>query len=146
MEQHDLLSNDLLINSISQDNLNSAARWGRFLAIVGFVGIGLMLIVGLVVQTLMPTLSRTYGYGNPFLKYIAVVYIIIGVVLFLPCLYLLKFSNKMLEAIRTSNQETLDNAFMNLKSMFKFYGIVTIVILCFYALAFLVGIGGSFMR
>ena len=146
MEQHDLLSNDLLINSISQENLNSAAKWGRFLAIVGFVGIGLMLIVGLVVQTVMPTISTTYGYSNPFLKYIAIVYIIIGVVLFFPCLYLLKFSNKMLEAIRTSNQESMDNAFANLKSMFKFYGIVTIVILCFYALAFLVGIGGSFMR
>ena len=145
MEQHDLLSNDLLINSISQDNLNSAARWGRFLSIVGFVFCGLMLIGGVLIQTIMPSFG-SYSYGNPIIKYLGTVYIILAIILFFPCLYLLKFSNKMLEAIRTSNQESMDNAFANLKSMFKFYGIVTIVILCFYALAFLVGIGGSFMR
>ncbi len=145
MEQHDLLSNDLLINSISQENLNSAAKWGKFLAIVGFVFIGLMLIGGLVMQTVMPSLS-TYGYGNPFLKYIGTVYIFLGLILFFPCFYLLKFSNKMQEALRSSNQESLDNAFVNLKAMFKFYGIVTIVILCFYALIFLFGIGSTMMR
>jgi hypothetical protein len=145
MEQHDLLSNDLLINNISQENLNSAAKWGKFLAIVGFVFCGLMLIGGLVMQTLMPSLG-VYGYGSPFLKYIGTVYLILGIILFFPCLYLLKFSNKMLEAIRTSNQESLDNAFVNLKSMFKFYGVVTIVILGFYALIFLFGIGSSMMQ
>ena len=145
MEQHDLLSNDLLINSISQDNLNSAAKWGKFLSIVGFVFCGLMLIAGLVIQTLMPSFG-SYGYGNPIIKYLGTVYIIFGIILFFPCLYLLKFSNKMLEAIRSSSQESLDNAFINLKSMFKFYGIVTIVILGFYALLFLFGIAGSFIR
>ena len=145
MEQHDLLSNDLLINSISQDNLNSAAKWGKFLAIVGFVFIGLMVLVGIIVQSL-PSSLTSYGYGNPVLKYIGIIYLILGIVLFFPCLYLLKFSNKMQEAIRSSNQESLDNAFINLKAMFKFYGIVTIVILCFYALIFLFGIGTSMMR
>lgn len=146
MEQHDLLSNDLLINSISQDNLNSAAKWGRFLSIVGFVFCSLMLIGGLLIQTIMPSFS-TYGYGsNPFLKYIGTVYIILAIILFFPCLYLLKFSNKMQEALRSSNQESLDNAFVNLKAMFKFYGVVTIVILCFYALIFLFGIGSTMMR
>ena len=144
-EQHDLLSNDLLINDTSQENLNSAAKWGKFLSIVGFVFCGLMVIGGLVMQTMMPSFS-SYGYGSPFLKYIGTVYIILAIILFFPCLYLLKFSNKMQEAIRTSNQESLDNAFVNLKSMFKFYGIVTIVILCFYALIFLFGIGSTMMR
>ena len=145
MEQHDLLSNDLLINSISQENLNSAAKWGKFLSIVGFVFIGLMLIGGLVLQTMMPSFG-SYGYGNPVIKYLGTVYIIFAIILFFPCLYLLKFSNKMQEALRSSNQESLDNAFVNLKAMFKFYGVVTIVVLCFYALIFLFGIGSTMMR
>ena len=145
MEQHDLLSNDLVINSISQDNLNASAKWGKFLSIVGFVFIGLMIIGGLVMQAFMPSFG-SYGYGSPFLKYIGTVYLILGIILFFPCLYLLKFSNKILEAIRTSNQESLDNAFVNLKAMFKFYGVVTIVVLGFYALIFLFGIGSSMMR
>ena len=145
MEQHDLLSNDLLINSISQENLNSAARWGRFLSIVGFVFCGLMLIGGLLIQTIMPSFG-SYSYGNPIIKYLGTVYIILAIILFFPCLYLIKFSNKMQEALRSSNQESLDNAFVNLKAMFKFYGVVTIIILCFYALIFLFGIGSTMMR
>ena len=145
MEQHDLLSNDLLINDISQANLNSSARWGKFLSIVGFVGSGLMVLGGIYFQTIMSSFSA-YTYGSQVAKYVGIVYIILGIILFFPCLYLFKFSNKMQEAIRSSNQESLDNAFMNLKSMFKFYGIVTIVILCFYALAFLFGIGSTMMR
>ena len=145
MEQHDLLSNDLLINSISQENLNSAAKWGRFLSIVGFVFCGLMLIGGLLIQTIMPSFG-SYSYGNPIIKYLGTVYIILAIILFFPCLYLIKFSNKMQEALRSSNQESLDNAFVNLKAMFKFYGVVTIIILCFYALIFLFGIGTTMMR
>ena len=145
MEQHDLLSNDLLINSISQENLNSAARWGRFLSIVGFVFCGLMLIGGVLIQTIMPSFG-SYSYGNPIIKYLGTVYIILAIILFFPCLYLIKFSNKMQEALRSSNQESLDNAFVNLKAMFKFYGVVTIIILCFYALIFLFGIGSTMMR
>ena len=145
MEQHDLLSNDLLINSISQENLNSAAKWGRFLSIVGFVFCGLMLIGGVLIQTIMPSFG-SYSYGNPIIKYLGTVYIILAIILFFPCLYLIKFSNKMQEALRSSNQESLDNAFVNLKAMFKFYGVVTIIILCFYALIFLFGIGSTMMR
>ncbi|HEY8687599.1 MAG TPA: DUF5362 family protein [Chitinophagaceae bacterium] len=145
MEQHDLLSNDLLINSISQDTLNSAAKWGKFLSIVGFVFIGLMLIGGLIMQAFLPSFG-VYDYGNIYLKYIGIIYIFLAIIMFFPCLYLLKFSNKMQEALRSSNQESMDTAFINLKAMFKFYGIVTIVILSFYALAFLFGIGTSMMR
>lgn len=145
MEQHDLLNNDLLINSISQDTLNSAAKWGKFLSIVGFVFIGLMLIGGLIMQAFLPSFG-VYDYGNIYLKYIGIIYIFLAIIMFFPCLYLLKFSNKMQEALRSSNQESMDTAFINLKAMFKFYGIVTIVILSFYALAFLFGIGTSMMR
>ena len=145
MEQHDLLSNDLLINRVSQDTLNSAAKWGKFLSIVGFVFIGLMLIGGLIMQAFLPSFG-VYDYGNIYLKYIGIIYIFLAIIMFFPCLYLLKFSNKMQEALRSSNQESMDTAFINLKAMFKFYGIVTIVILSFYALAFLFGIGTSMMR
>ena len=144
-QQRDLLNNDLLINDVSQVNLVSAAKWGRFLAIVGFIFCGLMVIGGLVMQFTMSSLSM-YSYGSEFLKYMGLLYILFAVILLFPCLYLNKFSGKMQEAIKTSNQEALDTAFVNLKSMFKFYGIVTIVMLCFYALAFLFGLGSTMMR
>ena len=145
MEQHDLLSNDLLISSTSQINLATAAKWGKFLAIVGFVFCGLMVIGGIFATAVLSS-SSTYLYDNGFLKYMGLIYIVFALILFVPCLYLLKFSNKTQEALRTANQESLDTGFANLKSLFKFYGIFTIVILVIYALAFLGGMGTMFMR
>jgi len=132
-EQHDLLSNDLLINDTSQANLISSAKWGKFLSIVGFVFCGLMVIGGISAQAIMP--SPIMVNGAAFTRYIGIFYIVFAIILFFPCLYLLKFSNKIQEAVRSSSQESLDTAFINLKSMFKFYGIFTIVILSVYALA-----------
>jgi hypothetical protein len=144
MEQHDLLSNDLLINSTSQINLATAAKWGKFLAIVGFVFCGFMVIGGIAATALLSSSSQMYDTG--FLKYMGLIYVVLAAILFVPCLYLLKFSNKTQEAVRASSQESLDTAFANLKSLFKFYGIFTIVILVIYALAFLGGMGTLFMR
>lgn len=144
MEQHDLLTNDLSINSISYSHLSTAAKWGKFLAIVGFVFCGLMIIGGIAASAVMSSLG---SYSSiPFMQYIGIVYVVIAVIMFFPCLYLLKFSNKIQNALATSNQENLDMGFANLKALFKFYGVFTIVILAIYALAFLVGIGGLFTR
>ncbi len=142
MEQGDLLSNELLISETSQSNLNTAAKWGKFLAIVGFILIAIMLIAGIWAQIFL-SYSRSSLYDSEFIKYIGIVYAVVAIILFFPCLYLFKFSNKMQDAIRVPNQESLDTAFINLKSMFKFYGIFTIVILVMYAIAFIVGIGGT---
>lgn len=144
MEQRDLLSNDLVISSTSQGNLSGAAKWGKFLAIVGFIFCGLMLIGGIYLQSVLSTYT-TYGYGSGFPKFVGITYAVMAIILFFPCLYLSKFSNKIQEAVRSSNQESLDSAFSNLKSMFKFYGIFTIIILVFCALAFL-GTIGTMMR
>lgn len=145
MEQRDLLSNDLLINENTQVYLTAAAKWGKFLAIVGFVGCVLMLLAGIYMVAVMPSLS-TYSYAGDVAKIAGITYIITSLILFFPCLYLNRFSAKAQEAMRSTSQESLDAAFINLKSMFKFYGIVTIVCLVFLALAFLGGLGSAFLN
>ena len=144
MEQHDLLSNDLVVNDATQVNLISSAKWGKFLSIVGFIGCVLMLLAGIYMATIMPSLG-VYAYASESARIAGFVYIITSIILFFPCLYLNKFSNKIREAIRSTSQESLDTAFLNLKSMFKFYGIVTIIFLLIFALAFLAGLGSQFL-
>ena len=69
---------------------------------------------------------------------ITIVYLAIAVLLFFPCLYLNKFSVKMKTALNSINQEDFEDSFKNLKSLFKFYGILSIILLSFYALVFLI--------
>jgi hypothetical protein len=145
MEQRDLLSNDLSINETSQIHLTASAKWGKFLSIVGFVFCGLMLIAGIYMAAVVPS-SGVYGYAGEAAKIAGITYIISAIILIFPCLYLNKFSNKVQDAIRSTSQESLDTAFINLKAMFKFYGIVTIIFLVLFALAFIAGLGSAFMR
>jgi len=44
------------------------------------------------------------------------------------------------------NQESLEESFQNLKSLFKFYGIFTIIILSFYILVFAIAILVAIIR
>lgn len=52
----------------------------------------------------------------------------------------------MQSAVKMISQENFDESLMNLKSMFKFYGIFVIVVLSFYALAFIIGIAAAAMH
>lgn len=146
MEQRDLLSNDLSINETSQIHLTASAKWGKFLSIVGFVFCGLMIIAGIYMMAVVSSSGVYASYAGEAAKIAGITYIISAIILIFPCLYLNKFSNKVQEAIRSTSQESLDAAFINLKAMFKFYGIVTIIFLVLFALAFIAGLGSAFLR
>lgn len=142
MQNLDLLDNDLHVSPVSQTFLYQAARWAKFLSIIGFIISGLMAIAAFFAPSLYTRLSAfqemsAAGAGTAS-TIITVVYLAIAVVLFFPCLYLNKFSVKMKSALNSINQVEFEDSLKNLKSLFKFYGILSIVLLSFYALVFLV--------
>ena len=140
--QNDLLNNDLYVTSQAQEFLMTSSKWGKFLSIVGFISCVILLILGIFFSTMM---SGSYQFsklpmGGTFL---GILYVIMGLLLFFPCLFLFRFSVKMKEALINSRQDSFENSLESLKSMFKFYGIVTIVVVGFYILviiAVLIGI------
>lgn len=132
-------------------HLSEAARWGRFLAIVGFIFCGLIIVIGLFAISMVSKLEsdfggRNTGYGNGVGVGMFILYVIIAIVYFFPCLFLLRFSNGMKRALVSNDQVQLTESFKNLKVTFRYLGILTIVFLCFYVLALLAGVGGAFMR
>ena len=95
---------------------------------------------------LPPYNSMPSTFSSGVQSAMTIVYLAAAVLLFFPCLYLYKFSIKMQLAVKSVSQENLDESLMNLKSMFKFYGILTIVLLSFYALIFILGMLGLALR
>ncbi len=137
------------IDTASRAHLSEAARWAKFLAIFGFIMCGLVVIIGIFFGTFMSTFSASpYGneyesrssFGGSLGVVMAVLYIGIAILYFFPCLFLLRFANHMKNALNTNEQLTLNSSFQNLKIMFRYVGILTIVLISFYALAFLFGI------
>ena len=150
MENPDLLSNDLQVSPQAQSYLTESARWGKFLAIMGFILCGFMMILSFFIPVFLTqvppynNMSREFSSGMKV--GMTIVYLLLALLSFFPCFYLYKFSVKMQSAVKMVSQENFDESLMNLKSVFKFYGIFVIIILSFYALAFIIGIIAAAMR
>lgn len=136
----------LNLNLASEDFLKNTTKWGKFLAIVGFVGIGFVILVaifaGTMVGSMMGEASPKLGGTEAFM--LTFFYLLFAALYFFPVLYLYRFSDKMQDGLKTQNEELVTESFRNLKSLFKFMGILTIVIIGFYGLAILfmtIGVG-----
>lgn len=133
------------LSSEIKSYLEETAKWGKFLAIVGFVFIGLMALFSLFFGTLLSSLPG--GELFPFNPMVFTIpFLLIVALYFFPVLYLYRFSTKMQTALHLNNESDLTESFSNLKSLYKFTGIFTAVFLGIYALFFIFAlIGGTMM-
>lgn len=125
------------IDNISKSHLSEAAKWARFLAICGFVFLGLMVIYGIVVSFVMVDMANTMnqfdstsnGSSLKDMMRIGMVifYIVFAVIAFFPYYFLLRFANKMKAALLSNDQEALNGSFQNLKILYRYMGILMII-------------------
>jgi low temperature requirement protein LtrA len=139
---------ELQLDQPSISHLNEAARWSRFLSILGFIYIGLLIVGGILYGSVGSSfMSGTGGDAEIPTRFsgvlISFIFILVALVLFFPVLYLFNFSSKMRRAIRNNDQPILTEAFKNLKSFFRFYGILAIIVLSLYALAIIAAVIGG---
>jgi hypothetical protein len=121
--------------------LADTAKWGKFLAIVGFVFSGLMVILAFFIGNLMSNLYPLGGLNfSGFGVLGTVVYLIIAALIFFPNLFLFNFARKMQAALRNSDQSSLNASLGSLKLKYKFMGILMIIVLSFYLLLFMIGL------
>lgn len=114
---------ELILDVKSQVFLTEIRKWSMFLAILGFIFLGLLVLIGLFIGLAGSFFGSYLGGIERFLIFF--VYIIIGVLYFFPIYYLLKFSVNMKKALDQSEQKGLTVAFEYLKSHYKFIGILT---------------------
>ena len=114
--------------------LNTAAKWTKFLAILGFIVIGLMFLAGVVMGIAFSFLHTTGAFSNfPFPTYfLGFIYLILAAIYVLPVIYLNNFSNYISKAVAIRETEMLTTALRNLKSLAKYVGIMTIVLIASY--------------
>jgi hypothetical protein len=111
---------------------------------LGFVVIGLM-VIGLIALTafssaMMSSMSSSFGAGGGV--FMTIIWAIMVAVYWYPTLMLYKFSKSMKEGLTYNNQAMIDDGFRYQKNMWKFTGILMIVIISFYVLAILAAIVG----
>jgi hypothetical protein len=128
------------LNGQIRDYILEIARWARFIGIVGFIGIGLMVIIALFAGAMMASAMSTLGQASPFAGAggigVTVLYLLVALFYFFPVYYLYKGAIGLRDGIRNGDISTLEDGFKNLKSHYKFIGILLIIVLSIYALIF----------
>lgn len=151
MQKDDFLDKDSFysegefqVSNRAKSFLATAAFWGKIVSIVGFVLTAIMVLAGigmLFMGTAFSQFSDQMGAMGAFGGAgFAFIYITGALFYFFPSLYLFNFSQKTQTAIRNSDSLELEEGFKNLKSLFKFMGILTIIFIAIYALAFVIAL------
>ncbi len=146
MEQNQPLESTTPVISIPQEavnNLLETGKWTKFLAILGFIFIGFMFLGSLIMGIVTTVLGNDFT-SLPFPGiFLALMYFVLAVLYFFPILYLFRFSTNISKAMRANNIQDFNAAIGNLKSHYKFVGILVIIIMGFYVLGIILM---AFMR
>lgn len=134
-------NSNLHLTEESKSYLKETAKWAYFLAIVGFIGIGILVLVALFFGTIFAKLNSFGGNSSPMPmmagSFITVIYLILAVLYFFPVYYLFQFASKAKAAFSRNDNETLTTSLEFLKSHYKFMGIMAIVMFSFYGVVLL---------
>lgn len=142
MENYNYNKSDIFnleVDEYGKSTFLEMTRWTKFLAILGFVMIGLLVLFGVGMAMMAGTLSQLSNSPMPAgggMAFMIGTLFIVGIYIY-PIYALLKYSTGMKLAMNTNSKEQFNSAIGYLKNMFKYMGILAIIILSLYAVVFI---------
>ena len=121
----------LIISNETEKYLRSSAKWSYFLAIVGFIFILFLMVIGVTFIGLSSVMNEYSDFQKlpfpfPFVL-IGVLYLLMAILYFFPSYNLLKFGSKIQSGLAEKKQSDIEEGLKNLKRMFTFIGVLTII-------------------
>lgn len=139
---------NLIIDWRSKEFLKETAKWTKFLAILGFIGVGFMVLGSISILFASSSFMSNDAFPFGGRIFMMLLYLAFAVLYYFPISYLYQFSENTKKAIENNDNNAIRDAFEFLKSHYKFMGILTIVVLALYAVILLfalIGIGTAAM-
>jgi len=129
----------LVITEDIRSYLYDITKWAKFLSIIGFVVSVFIILAAFSIPTIInsnPTVAAQMNQlGSSGATIITIFYVILGLFLFYPSILLNKVASKGKQGVLFGDQESLNQAMASLKTLFKFWGIVFIIITAFFFLS-----------
>lgn len=129
----------IVVTDVTRNTLLEMSRWTKFLSILGFVFISLMLLGGAFVALAINSISSSLSPVLVSLGAVGLfmVYVLIVAIDFYPIYALLKYSANIKAALQNNDQERFDRALKYLRNMFIYIGVLFIVLIGLYAISFI---------
>jgi hypothetical protein len=119
--------------------LNTTRKWSKFFAVLGFIMLGLMVLLGFSIGIIMNMIPQATPMPTTFPTMLfGMIYLIFSVIYFFPLLFLYRFASAAKRGIKASNGVDIENAFRHLRDHFSYMGVLTIVMLSMYIIMIVV--------
>ncbi len=121
--------------------IETGSKWAKFLAVLGFISCGFIALAMLFF--LLMGVSSDFPIVGEAMATGAIMFIIYGLIFaiyFFTSLYLYRFANSLLTAVRTLDDSSFEEGFLNYKRCFKLIGILSLVMISLYILFIFVGV------
>lgn len=124
--------------------LRRTKGWVFFLAILGYIGCGLMVLAALVMMVGMGFISSKVESGLPIgFVGLGLIYLVMAAFYIYPCIKLHKYAKAIKSLVQTQSSSDLEDALEHQRGFWKFIGVIALVITCIYAAIFVVAIIGG---
>ena len=117
----------LEVTENAKNYLKNTAPWSKFIAILQFIIMSFALLGALIMIVAGPFIGK-YTQVPFSLSLLGFIYLVVAIIIFIPALYLYRFSQKAASVAITNNPLELEESLKNMKSYWKFTGIMTIVV------------------
>jgi hypothetical protein len=121
---------DLQVDQSASRSLWDAARWARFPSIVGFIGLGslilCLLLLGKAITSALSEFALTTGLGQGY-GFVVAILIVVALIVGLLMYFLFRGATLIKRGIETKHQETFNNGLASLKAYFTTYGVFAIL-------------------
>jgi hypothetical protein len=133
--------NELTLNIAAKQYLRESIRWGKFLAIVGLVITGFIVIGAIFAGTILGVLAKSSSEWESIpAAAITFIYLVMAGIYFFPCWFQFKSSQRLQIALDQNNEEELAEGLKYMKYNYQIFGILTAVMLVFYVLGIILAI------
>lgn len=119
-------------------HLNTLRKWTMFHAILGFIVLGLFIVIGVIAGTFLSAFSTVKTGSEITDLSILIIILFLSVAYFFPVFFLFRFSKYSAHAIHTLSKEYLHRAIKNLKAYFIYLGVIIILFILLYVVVLIV--------
>lgn len=117
----------------TRELLGKAAPWLKFLTIINYIFLGILVVFGVIVAvsgSFLGSFGENFGFAGPI---IALVYVALAAVFFIPARALGKLAKASKKYKALGDAADLEAAAGAVRFLAKYFGVFTIVILSVYA-------------
>jgi len=131
VEKQELTETPLKITTEGKYFLISTSKWANFIAIIGFVMLGIMVVISISTFVLTPVMGEFQDFqAIPFpLYFFGMIYLVYAIIGFFPYYFLYTFAKKVRKGLESGNQSTFDAGLKNLRRLALFVGVLMIIAL-----------------